>query len=755
MSKWIGGSAGCGLAAAIAMILAAPVEAQEAAPVMAAPASGGLEEVIVTARRREEDLQSVPIAISAFTSDELHMLQAEDLSGLQGTVPNMNLVQGRGSATSANIYIRGIGQPDALQTFDPGVGVYLDDVYIARIQGALFNLYDVQRVEVLRGPQGTLYGKNTPAGAIRLVSKTPPQETTGQFEMQGGNYDYFTGKGYLGGHITDTLGASISGIYVTRSGVTEDPATKRDYNDLGTTAGRVILAWDPTDNLDINLAADYTRTHNALNLGYPEAPLIQLNLATIPATPVVLQPAPTKKWDWKVATDFTGNKGQTSDDWGTALTVGWKLSDAWLLKSITAYRSLKPDNYIDIDASIYSLGNAFVGVDQDQTSQEFQLLYSSGQLEGVVGLYYFDEHIKSDQWAEANDFLTFGAIPIDFRRTVNDKLTTDSYAAFAQGTWRFAENWSATVGLRYTDESKDYFRTTSTYSWVPALTGTFEYKDNDSWTAWTPTFAVDYQLTPDSMLYASATEGFKSGGFNGRANTPGETGAYNPEYVWTYEVGSKNTLQGGLLRLNGDVFYSDYTDFQARVSEVVNPNDPIPTFSFPVVNAGAMDIYGAELEALWVPIEALNLQAQVGYLRADYRKFTATVAGPDGQPVIQDRSKDHPPFAPAWTVRLAAAYTFGLGDDGSLTLSTDMLYRAKQWLSVDNRDVLTQDGYSVYNALASWESAGNSWYGYAGVKNIGNKAYKVDAQEFSSVGNIQTAYYGDPRTYQVTMGYRF
>jgi len=754
MSQLIARSVRCSLAAAAAFSCLPSAYAQQSAPVMAPAAAGTLEEVIVTARRREEILQDVPIAVSVFSAEELRKLQAEDLSALQGTVPNMNLVQGRGSASSANVYIRGIGQPDALQTFDPGVGIYLDDVFIARIQGALFNLYDVERVEVLRGPQGTLYGKNTIAGAVRLISKRPPEELAGQFEAQYGNFDYFSAKAYLGGPVTDNFGASVAGVYVTRSGVTEDPSTGKDYNDLDTAAGRVILEWDPTESVNVNLAADYTRQRNALNLGRPEAALIQVNLLA-PTRPKVLQPAPTTPWDWKVATSFKGNEGQQLDNWGTALTIGWEISDAWLLKSITAYRSLEPDNYIDIDASIYELGDVFVGVDQDQTSQEFQFLYSSDRLEAVFGLYYFGEDITSDQTAWADDFLTLGALPLTFTRTVNDDLNTDSYAAFGQATWRFTDALSGTIGLRYTDESKDYWRTTSTFSNLPALVGTFEYEDDESWTAWTPSFALDYRINEQTMVYASAAEGFKSGGFNGRANTPGETGSYDPEYVWTYELGTKNTLSDGRMRLNFNVFYSDYTDFQARVSEVINPDSPTPTFSFPVLNAGALDIYGAELEFAYVPVDGLNLQAQIGYLHADYREFTATVRGPDGKPVEVDRSKEEPPFAPEWTARLGAAYTFNLAERGGLTLSADALYRAKQWLSVDNRDVLTQDSYALINALLSWQSASNAWYASAGVKNITDEVYKVDAQEFSSVGNIQTAYYGDPRTYQMIVGYRF
>jgi len=364
----------------------------------------------------------------------------------------------------------------------------------------------------------------------------------------------------------------------------------------------VILSYNPSEAFEATLAVDYTRQRNALNLGRAEAPLIQVNLL---GGVKVLQPAPTGEWDFESATSFKGNEGQELDHAGASLTLGWQISDAWRLKSITAYRDLQVDNYIDIDASRWELGDVFVGVDQNQFSQEFQLLFDGGgPVTAVVGAYYLSEEITSHQEAYADDFLTLGALPLTFLRTVDDDLQTDSYALFGQATYAINDEVNATFGLRYTKEDKDYFRTTSTFSNLAALRGTFEYKDDDSWTAWTPSVSVDYKVTDDSLLYASAGRGFKSGGFNGRANTPGETGAYDPEYVWTYEIGSKNTLADGTVRLNGAVFYSDYTDFQARVSDVVNPDAPVPNFSFPVLNAGKLGIYGAELEAFWVPSTA-------------------------------------------------------------------------------------------------------------------------------------------------------
>ncbi len=743
---------GAAVAAAIATFsIATPARAQQAAAAAAVP----LDEITVTARRREESLQDVPVAVSAFSAADLAGLQAENLDSLQGAVPNLNLVQGRGSAASANVFIRGIGQPDALQTFDPGVGIYLDDVYLSRIQGALLSLSDIERVEVLRGPQGTLYGKNTIAGAIKLVTRRPSQQTAAEAEISLGSYNRRDAKVYLSGGLTDTLSASVSGVMQQRDGTVKDSLTGREYNDRDTKAARLALRWQPSDAVDAQFSLDWTEQDNALNLGRNESTLIAVNLLA-PTAPVVLAPARTGEFDFTAASTLPNESAQKLKHWGPSATVSWAIDDAYTLKSITAWRSLETAFYVDIDATQFQLGDVFVALDQEQVSQEFQLQYDAGGLfSGIVGAYYLKENVGSAQRAFADDFLRLGpATKLTFQRTIEDDLTTESYALFGQGSFKLADALTTTLGLRYTSEDKKYFRTTTAFSNFAALRGTFQYTDKDSWDAVTPSFTLDYKASDSVLFYGSVARGFKSGGFNGRANTAGETGSFDPEYVWTYEVGTKSTVADGRLRLNAAAFYSDYTNFQARVSEVVNPTAPVPSFSFPVINAGKLDIKGVELEATWVPVDALTLAAQIGYLQADYKKFTETVSV-GGVPTIRDRAADHPPFAPEWTARLAAGYTFALGDAGSLTVGADSQFRSKSWLSVDNRAVLTQDSYWVHNAYVSWGSSDNHWHAAAGVKNLTDENYKTDAQEFSSVGNIQTAYYGDPRTWSLTLGYRF
>lgn len=731
---------GNSLAAAISLALAAsslPLAAQ--AQSEADEGRLVIEEVVVTAQRREQALQEVPMAISAFTGEQLAALQADNLDSLQGAVPNLNLVQGRGSNSSVNAFIRGVGQPDALQTFDPAVGVYVDDVYMARIQGALFKIYDIERIEVLRGPQGTLYGKNTPGGAIRLVTRTPGQDFEAQAGVLVGDYSRVQARGYVSGPLSDNFALGLSVLHDERDGFVTDPATGKEYNDEDTTVARLKANWDISPDLNVVFAADYTTEDVALSLGRAEAALTSIDFVT---GVVVRQPAPVGDWNRQTRTSFTDGEGQKVDNRGASMTVNWEFGQSTALKSITAYRELDADLFIDIDATEWELGDVFVGVDQNQFSQEFQLLGSSGNVNWVAGLYYLNEELPSHQEAYANDFLLFGGVPISFLRTIDDNLETKSYAAFGQIDWAFADNWSLGAGLRYTEEKKDYFRTTSTFSNIlgnadPA----FAFSDSDSWGSWTPTFTLDYSLTDDVHLYGRLAKGFKSGGFNGRANGPADVSTFDPEEVWTGELGAKTTMADGRLQANYAVFMSRYDDFQARVS-VAEGID----FRFPVLNAAELDIKGAELELNWLATEALQLSTQIGYLDSKYGAGGFT--GSDGV-------ADEPAFSPKWTARFAGIYTIDLAGGSSIQLAADANYRDSMWLSVENVAPLTEGDYWVLNGWISWISPGQNWTVMAGIKNATDELYKVEGQEFRSVSNIQTAYYGDPQTWTLSLEYRY
>ncbi|PLK27591.1 TonB-dependent receptor [Novosphingobium sp. TH158] len=763
------------LAATALTTLATPAFAQDA------PAEEADGEVItVVARKIEEKLIDVPIAVTAMGSAQLTKLGAADLSGVQGAVPNVNIVQGRGSATSANFFIRGIGQPDALQTFDPAVGVYVDGVYLSRIQGALLNMFDVQRVEVLRGPQGTLYGKNTIGGAVNIVSKKPDYDAlNGEAAFTYGRYNEMTAKGYVSVPLAPGMAAiSLAGVYDQRDGIVTDPATGRKYNDRDNLSFRSILRVKAAENVELLVSGDYTRQRNSLTLGHATADLVGFDYnATFSAvTPFIIAAAPTAPYAFKASTSFKGNEGQELDHWGVSGTINVDLSDALQLTSITAYRKLKTAFFVDIDATAAELGDVFVGLDQHQFSQEMQLKYTSDKLKGVLGLYYLNEGVDSYQEAYADSYLRYLGTPLNFLRTISDDQVTKSYAAFGQLTYSLTDKLSLTAGLRYTHESKDYFRTTtatttspvfstinivSTFTFPNSLPSPFNTLDRVTFDAWTPMASLSYKPTENSTIYVSASKGFKSGGFNGRVNGLGDVTlavgsttkivpTFAPETVWTYELGAKASLLDGRVLLSAALFHSQYRDFQARVG---GGNTGINGGSFPVINAGKLRMQGFEIEATIKPTKALTLNASVGYLDADYQEFNdgrrapSYSCNPTGTAITC-----RPAFAPPLTLRLGADYKIPMGE-ATLTLGGDARFVDKHYLSVDNRPGLVEPGYFLGNLYAQVDLG--SYYLRGMVKNVSDSRYRTDGQEFSSVGNIQTVYYGDPRTWNVTVGVRF
>ena len=753
--------------------LSVPAIAQDAVPGVDAADDG--DAIVVIARKREERIVDVPVAITALGNAQLEKLGAADMSGVQGAVPNVNIVQGRGSASSANFYIRGIGQPDALQTFDPAVGVYVDGVYLSRIQGALLNLYDVERVEVLRGPQGTLYGKNTIGGAVNVVSRKPDLDTLrGEGSFTYGRFDEMTAKAYVSAPlVTDVVALSVAGVSDKRDGIVTDPRTGRSYNDRDNLSGRAILRAKASEAIEVLVSGDYTRQRNALTLGYLTAPMYQTDFAR---GAVQLAPAnPYGRYDYQASTSFSGDEGQKLDHWGLSGTVNVDLGNDLALTSITAYRKLKTRFFVDIDATQYELGDVFVGVDQNQLSQELQLKYDGEKLKGVFGLYYLKEENDSHQEAYADGLFAFGGAPITFTRLIDDAQTTKSYAAFGQFTYDFTDQFALTAGLRYTKEKKRYNRITTTqstlgllnnitYRFPNDLPAPFTGDDTVSYDAWTPMVSASFKPTPDTLLYASASRGFKAGGFNGRVNSNGDisvtvNGAttvipnFAPEKVWSYEAGAKGSFADGKVMLSVAAFHSTYQDFQARVGNGTNVG---LGGSFPVLNAGKLRIQGFEFEAMVKPVRALTLTGSVGYLDSDYKRFDDPRRVPPAGFSCNPTGKAitcRPAFSPPLTMRAGADYRLPLGASSALTLGGDVRFVDKHFLSVDNRPGLVEDGYTVANLYAQVDI--ENFYLRGMVKNVTGTLYKTDGQEFSSVGNIQTVYYGDPRTWNVTVGLRF
>ncbi len=737
------------IAIAVAAALPAPVLAQETGV-------AALEGIVVTSRRIAESVQDVPGSVSAFSEQTIERIGAADSTGLQGLVPNLNIVQGRGSSNATNIYIRGVGQPDALQTFDPAVGFYVDDVYYSRIRGTQLDLFDIERIEVLRGPQGTLYGKNTIGGALKVITRRPSQERQTMLQATLGDYGQLEGRLSASGPLGESLAGGISLFSAQRDGYVTNPTNDAEYNDRDVQAGRVALSWKPSGNVAVDWSADYSKEDNALVLGQP------INtLTTLFGVPIIVLPADVPQFRF-TATPTPGLPNSTKlTHQGTALNVAWEASEALTLRSITAYRELESTDYIDIDATVIETGDVLVDVDQDQISQEFQANYAGERLGFVGGLYYLRENVKSHQEAFADDLFT-GPGGFTFLRTIDDDLETTSWAAYANVTYAVTDRFNASAGVRYTSEKKDYARTTSTFSNFPGVTAdpAFAFTIDDTWTDVSPMASIDFRATDHVLFYARAARGFKSGGFNGRANNPGEQAPYEPEEMTSYEIGLKSDWMDDSVRLNLSIFDNDYTDFQARVSGLtVDPGTGLPSPELTVLNAGSLEISGAELEFAFRPSKAVMLDAQIGYLDAKYGSFADTRFTAFGG----SRAFQEPAFSPKWTSRFGASYEFDMAELGTMRFAGSARSRSRMALSVDNTPVnsnveiegLFQDAYWIFDGSVLWTHRSGKLSAGLYARNLFNEVYRTDGQEFSSVGNIRTVYYGPPKTFSFVITGRF
>ncbi|CAN5283186.1 TonB-dependent receptor [soil metagenome] len=727
--------------------------AQTAAP---QDAASQFEDIVVTARRTEESAQRTPLALTAFSGQTLERVGTQQVTDLQGAVPNLNIVQGRGSSNSTNIYIRGVGQPDALQTFDPAVGVYVDDVYFSRIRGTQFDLLDLERVEVLRGPQGTLYGKNTIGGALKLVSRRPGQDFRARASAAYGDYDLVDVQGAVSGPITDTLALGLSALHSERGGYVTDPVTGAEYNDKNSTAVRAALAWDPAANLAVDLTADYSKDDAGLTVGQATN-----NLTTLFGGTLITVPVPLPEYNFQTRKTPGLPNSTRLETWGTSARIAWNLSDALTLKSITSYRSLNTDDYIDFDATQLEIADALVAVDQHQVSQELQLTYQSGPVTAVGGLYYLKEKVTSHQESYDDDLVGPVLGNPTFTRFIDDRLETTSKAAYANISYSLTEALRVSAGVRYTEEEKDYFRFTRVASSSPLLVSSYTFAPpQGSYDDTSIMLSVDYQLNDDAMVYARYAQGFKSGGFNGRANSAADSTEYQPETADTYEVGAKTTYWDNRFRLNLAAFFTKYDDFQARVSGLDTiPGQVVPSAVLSVINAGSLDIFGFESEAVLVPVRNLTLDAQIGFLDADYKEFAdARFTAFNGSRAFQT-----PAFSPRWTSRFGAQYVVDLDGGSNVTFGAAAKYRSRMALAVDNTLTnstvelpgMFQEDYWLYDARVVWNDASDRYTVGLYGQNLSDEVYKTDAQEFSSIGNIRTAYYGAPRTWMVKVTAKF
>ena len=727
------------LAVASLLALAGATQAQE-------PPSSTLEEITVTARKVSENLQDTPIAITAITGSALQERQVFSTDVLDQLVPNLQFANNAplaGNNASSAIFIRGIGQTDPTSTVDPGVGLYIDDVYIGNAVGGTMTLRDISNVQVLRGPQGTLFGRNTIGGAVLMSTQDPGDVYAGEARLGVGEDNLIDAFGALDIPAGDSFKMRFSAGMRKQDGY----VTRPDGTDLGDTDTMTALTkwiWTPGDRTRVVFALDYTKSdENGSPLVFAainEAatfPRVSSQEAGCPGVvfpssgPVPMIDDPRCANDFQNAGPFHNN-GNTPlkswlRNWGGSLNVAFDINDALQVKSISAYRALDWVGVRDADNTPLTILNTYYDVSGDQFSEELQLIYKSDPLVGVFGLYYFEQ--------QSDDIVTVDLNPPPpgiQHDSDNNKVDNHSWAAFTQWTWNITDQFSATVGGRYTEDKKDAFPdqydlATPNVKQVPAVWY------SDTFESFTPSGSLSFRFNEQAMIYASYSEGFKGGGWNSHFNavlTPEQQAAlhpFKPEEAQTIEVGAKFDLAGNTLRLNLAAFTSDYKDMQLTY------RGPAPLGVAPfVTNAGKTSIDGGELELTWKPIEPLMIESSVGYLDATIDELSTIPFAvlPPGL-VVGNRL----PYAPEWQAHLGVGYTAHAGKV-EIVPRVDASYQAQTFFDATNTvEIAQNDDVTTVNLQVQVRAEDSRWRFTAGVNNATDELYPVAGNSSLTTGS--------------------
>ncbi len=708
-----------------------------------------LDTIVVTAQRRAESIQEIPLAVSAISGDTLAERGASDLSSIGSSVPGLNVSEQIGQA---RLTLRGIGVDNISTGAESSVAFNQDGVFFSRSGAALASFYDVDRIEVLRGPQGTLYGRNATGGSVNIITNRPTFDFEAGASLTVGNYDLLKTDGYISGGLSETVAARLSAQLQDRSGYGENIYSGTDIDSKNSQAVRGQLLFEPSDKLNILLGADYYQSDDRSNTYHYFGPA-GFTVDGDPITPTAILlggQVPTSELDVSTVQD----PETRAEFWGTRADISYFLNDEITLRSLTSYR--RSDYFLHTD--INPLGVDLFPLDltevSDQYSQEFQLNWDTDRHKLVVGVFYLNEEIDGEFIAPLNLLAVGGPDLFVQGFYAGGQLETEAAALFAQDTYSLTDRLRITLGARYSWEHKtvadqsdfDFDRVFS-----PDNEPRFPvHNDDQTFESFTPKIGIDYDLTPDTLLYASFSRGFKAGTYNLGSAGP----VLEPEEVDAYEAGLKSTLFSHRLRANIASFYYDYSDLQ--VGKVQGELVVLE-------NAAVAEVYGVEGEFTFEPVDNLEFNLNASLLNARFDEYiTADQARPAGDGVTLDEngvpafnlSGNALPQAPDYTVDLGVQYTFDL-PNASLTLRAESYWSDQVYFSAFNRDEISQEAYDIQNAYITYAlDNGIRLSGF--VRNIGDEEIRSAGQVASALlGSPVVGFVKPPRTYGVTISFDY
>ena len=770
MSKGIG-APWRALAVALAFAGLAPLaraQEQAAAPAEQAPELGAIEEIVITTQKRAQNLQDVPISVTAISGDELAELGIAESVDIAAQTPGLQIGFPSGETNTPAIFLRGVGLNDYNANSNGSVGWYMDEVYVSQVTAQNFLLFDLERVEVARGPQGTLYGRNTTGGLVSFISRKPSHEgREGYLTVGYGKWDAVKLEGAFGTPITETLAARLSLAFNRADGYIDNELPGgRDNNDAKNWAGRLAFSFRPSETLDVlfnlhgaqnrSLAAQYE--HQGTNDPLSGAPCTPAQIRS----DVCVDALGYRDGKNNERGEYNKEGDLDVDTFGTFLRAELALGD-FTLTSLTAYEWVDKLFEEDTDASPNRLIEIDYLNDGWEFTQELRLASDGDRHHWQVGLYYLQERVRADNFLdlfrdlrpiiEAVDPFTYpggfdptGAAigaPAFFSKT-HYVQEVESAAAFGQLDWDFTEQLRGTVGGRFTWEGRDFEEDVQfqepTFS-VPLFT----LRDDVDFQEWSAKLGLDYKPIEDLLLFASVSRGFKSGGFSGAfAFDASELPSFEPETVWAYEVGAKWEGFDRRVRLNGSFFYYDYEDLQVFTTVNLAPSVIITILD----NAGTARIYGSDLELELAPVQGLSVVLAAEFLHTELVEYQ----NPD--PMLVDAYEGNDlVFAPSVSLSGRVRYALAVAT-GELSLQTDFSYQDRVYFETGNDPNLSQGAYGLWNARVGYAIQEGRYEAAVFARNLLDEDYLASAFKLSGLG-FNEQMWGHPRTYGLELTARF
>lgn len=739
--------------AALAALAAAwPAAAQTSQGTTTAPTQ--LKDVVVTATRHTTKLQKTPVAVTVVTPKQILQQNLTTARDLAGKLPGVTITRSGITPLTQIFFIRGIGNSDPI--FDPNIGQYLDDVYLPRAINGMSDLTDLERVEILRGPQGTLFGENSDAGAIRYITREPTDTTTANFDVGGGTFGAFNVHGYVAGPIVPgVLDGSIAVAHDQHEGYNYDPTIGQRVNNLNTTGARGKLLAHINPDLSVEFEADGALDYSGSDYYAPVSPIIGGTLKKPIYGPTNLN-------------DSYASQAPKNDSWvgGVSLRVVYNINPNLTLKSITAYRgfSQNPINYNNdgqplvpysaTDPQLVSISDNYIVYREQEITQELQLLGNYQKFDFASGLYFLHENFASNRIGYVVSPTAATATPAYPEDQIGDTKTTD-YAAYAQGDYHFTDKLTGTLGGRYTIENRG-FRFQGIYDNFagvplnPPSSANFTYSGNKTWYSFTPKYGLSYQFTPDIFGYGSIAEGFNAGGFNNRASSLATALPYNQEKVTTYEIGLKTDWLDHRLRVNATGFYNDYTGMQ-QTAQVISPVTGGLVSVRANVNAAHSE--GFELETTAVPVDGLTLTGNVSYLWSRFDSFSNPGASVNTGKAVS-ATGNQLPFAPRWQLYGAANYDIPLHIPGQVSLGSDIAYVTSYYSDVFNYPQGEIHPQAYVDAFVSYALPGGRWTAVLTGQNLTNRV-AFQSLTWSGSPSLWEGPVSPPRTVFFKLAYRY